>query len=227
MYNISNDPRCLKTCTLIYKALIELLEENNMVLESITISDIAKRSTVGRATFYRHFDSTIDVLRWASNSSVEKSADAMLLSANNFQLFCFNFYAYWTQHDELLDVLVRINQPNIFLVSLERFLSHHQENIFGTSGTGQETAYEDYLIGIWAAINWAILKKWVLRGKNERDWELTDLALRTLPIPPNVDSQSSQSAQEYRIARAKAAALFPSRDEGLLAEEAERIPAAR
>lgn len=209
MYNISNDPRCLKTCTLIYEALLELLEENNMVLESITISDIAKRSTVGRATFYRHFDSTIDVLRWASNSSVEQSADAMLLSANNFQLFCFNFYAYWTQHFQLLDVLVRINQPNIFLVSLERFLTHHQENIFGKRVDGQESAQEDYLIGIWASINWAILKKWVLRGKKERDWELTDLALRTLPIPPNVDSQSSQSAQEYRMARARAASVLP------------------
>ena len=222
MYNISNDPRCLKTCTLIYEALIELLEENDMVLESITISDIAKRSSVGRATFYRHFDSTLDVLRWASNSAVEDSVDAMLLSANNYQLFCYNFYAYWTQNAQLLDVLVRINRPNIFLVSLERFLTHHQEDIFGTvvesptpgkskqrkvKPEDRESAImEDYLIGIWAAINWAILKKWVLRGKKERDWELTDLALRTLPVPPNNDSSKSQSADAYRYARAMAAA---------------------
>ncbi len=192
MYTISNDPRCIKTCTLIYEALLDLLEENDMVVESITISDIAKRSTVGRATFYRHFDSILDVLQWASDASVEQSTDTMLLSYKNLQVLCLSFYSYWTQHDKLLDVLVRINQPNIFLVSLERFFTNHQEIIFGKYADTQLDTQESYLIGIWASINWTILKKWVSRGKKEHDWELCDLALRTLPILRDNDSRPSK-----------------------------------
>ena len=199
MYNISDDPRCQKTCTLIYEALIELLEENNMVLESITISDISKQSSVGRATFYRHFDTTLDVLRWASNSTMEESADVILLSANNYQQFCYNFYSYWTKHSQLLDALMHIGHPSIFLASLEQFFMCHQQEIFGSQVDGQATMQDDYLIGAWAAINWSVLKKWILRGKKETDRELADIALRMLPIPFGSNFQNSQGAETHRL----------------------------
>ena len=47
------DPRVTRTRKLIRDALVSLLAEKNF--ESISVQDIAARSTVNRATFYAHF----------------------------------------------------------------------------------------------------------------------------------------------------------------------------
>ncbi|CEN21131.1 AcrR family transcriptional regulator [[Clostridium] sordellii] len=62
MYCIKNDMRSIKSAELIYLGLKKCLKEKPF--EKITITDIQNASTVGRATFYRNFDSIEDVLYW-------------------------------------------------------------------------------------------------------------------------------------------------------------------
>ncbi len=60
MYHIKHDKRAESSVELICTAVLELLETKP--LGEITISDVQRRSTVSRSTFYRNFDSLEDVL---------------------------------------------------------------------------------------------------------------------------------------------------------------------
>jgi AcrR family transcriptional regulator len=48
-----NDPRVIKTQQLILDAFVSLLDKRDF--NSITVSDITKKATINRATFYAHF----------------------------------------------------------------------------------------------------------------------------------------------------------------------------
>lgn len=60
MTHEKSDPRVLRTHKLLQDALIELTEERGF--ESVTVGEIAKRATVNRATFYRHYQDKYDLL---------------------------------------------------------------------------------------------------------------------------------------------------------------------
>ena len=53
------DLRILRTRRLLVQAMAELLEEKD--LQSVTISDIAERAMINRATFYAHFADKYDL----------------------------------------------------------------------------------------------------------------------------------------------------------------------
>lgn len=181
MYRVNGDPRSTKSCEMIYEGLKDLLKERSYRLESISITDITRRSQVGRATFYRHFDGTLDVLRWISNSEVERAFSNILTLSSKYELLCYNFFTYWYENSELLDVLVKTQHPDIFLISLERFLVHNREIFF--IGSRLTEVSQVYVIDIWAAIAWSILKRWVLNDKQESAEQLTVIAIKNLPRP--------------------------------------------
>jgi AcrR family transcriptional regulator len=54
------DPRVLRTHKLLQEALIELSAERSF--DAISVGDIAKRATVNRATFYRHYQDKYDLM---------------------------------------------------------------------------------------------------------------------------------------------------------------------
>ncbi len=60
MTHEQTDPRVQRTRKLIQEALIELTDECGF--DSVTVGDIAKRATVNRATFYRHYQDKYDLL---------------------------------------------------------------------------------------------------------------------------------------------------------------------
>lgn len=181
MYRVNGDPRSVKSCELIYEGLKGLLKERSYRLESISVTDITRRSQVGRATFYRHFDSSLDVLRWVSNREVEHAFSNILTLSSKYELLCYNFFSYWYENSELLDVLVETRHPDIFLISLERFLLRNRDVFFLDSHLS--SVNQDYVIDIWAAIAWSVLKRWVLNEKYESAEQLTIIAIKNLPRP--------------------------------------------
>lgn len=181
MYNVNNDPRCLKSCNIVKRTLIEMLTVEQMPLDTISVSDIADRSGISRATFYRHFDTPKDVLIWASNDAVSHAVDSTPLYTANYKLFAYNFYEYWVHNSQFLEILVQAQIPEVFLVSLERYMAEIAPILFKESKL--DKARQGYLEEVWAAVNWAILKRWVLCGEKESASELADIALHNLPEP--------------------------------------------
>ena len=62
MYRIKDDKRVRTSARLIYTGLMRCLGSQR--LSSLTVTDVLRSSGVGRATFYRIFDSLTDVLAY-------------------------------------------------------------------------------------------------------------------------------------------------------------------
>ena len=73
MYHIKSDKRAQTSAQLIGDAMLELLKAR--AFDDISVSDIQRQSTVGRATFYRLFDNTVDVLSWLCNQIFDTMAN--------------------------------------------------------------------------------------------------------------------------------------------------------
>ena len=65
MYRISADPRAVASAKKVIDGLENCLERKK--LSDISVSEVCRLSGVGRATFYRLFDTPIDVLQYHSD----------------------------------------------------------------------------------------------------------------------------------------------------------------
>ncbi len=70
------DPRITRTRNLLIDALNELMGEKSF--ESITVSEIAERATLNRATFYAHFQDKFALLEYSIRSLVRSQLQAEL-----------------------------------------------------------------------------------------------------------------------------------------------------
>ncbi len=70
MTHEETDPRVLRTHKLLQEALIELTGERGF--DAITVGDIARRATVNRATFYRHYQDKYDLLEQIIQEAIQQ-----------------------------------------------------------------------------------------------------------------------------------------------------------
>lgn len=75
MYHIKADKRSLASARLISQGLNRLLQAKDF--DSITVTDIVNEAGVGRATFYRLFDNTTDVLTYSCFLIAQPSLEKM------------------------------------------------------------------------------------------------------------------------------------------------------
>ncbi|MCM1054046.1 MAG: hypothetical protein NC394_00875 [Bacteroides sp.] len=70
MFHIKEDKRSQKSAELIINSMKECLKKKTF--ENITITDIQKNAAIGRATFYRLFDRTEDVLEYSCDMAIKR-----------------------------------------------------------------------------------------------------------------------------------------------------------
>lgn len=185
MYHVSNNRRVLKSCTIIAEAMVELVVEKEYNLNAISIKELCERAQVSKATFYRHFDDPLDVLYWKLNREVEESANYTPIINNNFELFCRSFFEYWTSHSSFLELMIYIGHETAFLYSIERYFRRLLPQIPYIAEKDSNIPY--FIVGIWSAGIWSIMKTWVLDGKQESAAKLATIAWRNLPDFPGLD----------------------------------------
>lgn len=175
MYHINDDKRCRKSCILIYKALTSLISEKPF--DKITITDIQERSYVGRATFYRNFDTLTDVLIMKSDEeSLGMASDYLKLlketgqkNDEGFGIVAF-FFSYWQVNTEIIEILLRINRIDILYNSLTNAYKNLADTIFPELDVESED-YK-YLIAMKISIGVGFLTKWISEGKTKTVDEL-------------------------------------------------------
>ena len=115
MYRIKEDKRTKKSAELLSTALIKCLKSKPF--SSITITDLQKESSVSRATFYRLFDSTIDIFYYQCDILFQ------IFLANNTQVDsdkttikekCIIFFDYLIENEAVLINI--INSGNIEVI---------------------------------------------------------------------------------------------------------------
>jgi AcrR family transcriptional regulator len=75
----ATDPRVLRTRQLLYQAFVELLGEKRF--EDISVADVTKRSTLNRATFYKHFTDKFALLESMIGDDFQAVLDARMTGA--------------------------------------------------------------------------------------------------------------------------------------------------
>jgi len=178
MYHIKPDKRCGKSCALIYQALIALIAEKPF--DSITITDIQEKSTVGRATFYRNFDNIIDVLIMKSDEECRQMAEGYLKmpgfgTRNKDEEFgiVVYFFRYWQHNTEIVETLLKINRIDILYNSLIGIYESLADTIFPEVDTGSDD-YK-YLVAMKASIGIGFLTRWIAEGKTKTIEDLLNI----------------------------------------------------
>lgn len=170
MYHIKSDARSQKSAQAIYSALRKLLESKSFA--DITISDIQKTSSVSRATFYRHFDNTADVLTWQSDCYFARMFQSYISShphpAQGYE-FVQYLLTYWTNNSEILEILLHINRTDIIY---ESHLKNFRTFIAPISPAHLNGAHYEYAMGLRSGLMIGVLSVWLSNHKKQSAEEL-------------------------------------------------------
>lgn len=174
MYHIKEDKRQQVTAEKIREGMRQCLTAKNM--SEISVSDISEAAGVSRSTFYRSFDTPIDVLVYACDKVVDMIiADYKDINMRDMDEFILFSLKYWRKHADILKALIHCDRMDIVHKSLQA----HSEEIFGEIATEFRKDFTqmetDYLImGVVGLIS-NMLVVWIRRGEKETPEELFEL----------------------------------------------------
>lgn len=168
MYHIKSDKRARCSSDMICLAMLKTLEEKPF--EEISVSDIQRRSTVSRSTFYRHFDSLEDVLALLCDQGFQEifSSSGDRVPAPAAMLH------YWYSHGELLDALVKAGKTELFCDSFSRSLAGTQ----AAELLDTESPEFDYFTSSIAYTMIGTLATWIRRGRQESEEQVMQALLK-------------------------------------------------
>lgn len=178
MYHIKEDKRAKKSAELIANAVMDLMERKDF--EDITITNIEKRSSVARSTFYRLFDNTTDVLAYLCDRTFDDllNIHAQHLGKSMRDILIYTGQ-YWMEHDLILRVIEKSGYQNILSESFER----HLPDTIAYSFYGQTEKLpqmNEYSAPILVSIISSSLLTWVKTGRKETAEQLADIIVNTL-----------------------------------------------
>ena len=163
MYHIKSDKRAQASAQLIGNAMMELLKLRNF--DDISVSDIQRQSTVGRATFYRLFDNTVDVLSWLCNQIFDTMTNRNALPTENMVESMISFIGTWMEHEVLLQVIIRSGHIEVIYEMLYRRMKEAGDLLF--PDLQLENGKADYLVSIASTAMIGGLSAWLKHGKTE------------------------------------------------------------
>src|SRR5699024_605026 len=111
----SKNPSVKKSQQWLYESLIELMK--NHPFEKLTIAEITKNADVDRTTFYRNYDSKIDILNFGINKIKTKYVQSMKNAEKlNMEYLSKVFFSIFSEEIEFLK-LINLHGLTPFLLS--------------------------------------------------------------------------------------------------------------
>lgn len=178
MYHIKNDERCRKSADAITNACETLMEKN--LITDISISELCKLANVGRATFYRLFDRTEDVITYIIDRNLKE------IIAKYEELSIESFVRY-----SLEAIINKENVLNSILFSGQSFLIEEslRRNIREAFNIEKREAAlaAEYGVALFSGACISLLIVWNEHGRRESVNDLLNMVLKYLDL----DSLSS------------------------------------
>ena len=175
MYHVKDDKRAYVSAEMIYTGLMKCLK--NRKLEEITVKEIVDQAGVGRATFYRSFDSPIDVLHMKCDECFKEvltgflqEYEAGLQGRNDMLIY---FFRYWMEHSDLLQALYDANRTDI-ISDCHLRNSNLITPVFYPQMNMESEEYV-YFISVRTGILTSVLTAWVRTGRHRTPEELIAL----------------------------------------------------
>lgn len=167
MYHISKDKRAYNSANKISKAMMECLKIKNFT--DITVSDLQKNSKIGRATFYRLFDNTADVLLYLCDKIfIDAGKEFEKIESPTADKTTLCFIEKCMENKTLLTAIVESNRIDFLHNAHKKFLNLEQ-NFFFPNLTKEDLSY---LTTTLTACTCAFIVSWIQNGSKESAKEL-------------------------------------------------------
>lgn len=169
MHHVSDDRRMRRSAERIWQALLACMERRRF--EDVTVTDICRECGVARTTFYRCFDNTADILEWKCDDCFHKALDSYHPERFGGELdLARHYFTYWMEHDDILNLLVRIGRQDIIYTCHLR----NADILAGRYGTvpGLPPEHANYFMAIRTGFTIGILTAWIENGRKENTEEL-------------------------------------------------------
>jgi AcrR family transcriptional regulator len=183
MYHLTTNKKTHQSAELIFNALCELMVKKDYSLISIT--ELVEQAGVGRATFYRLFDSIDDVLMYKCDyqflelqESIKsyRRSESLTGEVKSTKLL-IPILRFWYIDSIIIDVIIKANRVDILHQNIERFF----EVLFDKLDRGSSVkTKKDYFISIRSGILFNILITWVKNNKNISPDELASVILEQI-----------------------------------------------
>ena len=179
MYHIKDDKRSKTSAALICEGLNQCLKEKTF--SKITITDVQQASTVGRATFYRNFDSLADVLTYQCDLVFEQLFEIHeKKQTQSVDELMFFFIDSWMKQNILLEAIVSSNRTDIlydvYRSKTDKFKKQLSINIV------MSEEQLDFLVAIATSCLAGILIVWIQHGKKESAKQLLKVVKNSIKI---------------------------------------------
>ncbi len=161
---MSNEGRNSYVITHITNALLELLKEKE--LNDISISELCELAGIGRASFYRNFDSKEDILKGYINALFREWTDEYdKKESRPLSDLLGMMFSHFEKHRDFYALLHK--RALIYLL---------KDVIIGICGPKPEhTKVEAYASAYVAYTLYGWIEVWFMRGMRETDEEITEM----------------------------------------------------
>lgn len=174
MYHLKEDMRAEKSAELLYEALICCMEKKEF--DKITISELSKKSTVSRATFYRNFDDVIDILYWKCDRLFQSVLTAFVVSEPDLSradMLISYVFSFWMKHTDILEILIERGRVDIIYNSFLKNAGVVMEYLSDKLHLPEWNTR--YFISTRVGIFVGVFQAWITGGKRESVEELTHI----------------------------------------------------
>ncbi len=181
MYHISKDKRSIQSANLIFDGLMECLKHKNF--DQVTISDLQKTSGVARTTFYRSFDNMSDILYWKCDLCFQEAlSDFTEEDFLNESNLIYKYFQYWTDHRDILKLLMDINRYDIIYSCHMNAASAIQNNYAESNAICIN--HKNYFLAIRTGFTISILTAWLQGGRKETPDEIMEIIKEQFSLLP-------------------------------------------
>ncbi len=179
MYHIKHDKRSIQSSKWIYGALTKLM--NKMDYKDIRVTEIVKEAELGRATFYRNFDSKDDVLQYICDKTFKELLDFFNEYQKKYSVqqnseFLKPFLYFFDKHTLIVKQLIQADKQNMLSTSLAKALEAFKPQYRKMVADADKTW--DYFVAIRCGVTISVLIQWIKNEKNIHPEELSNLLLK-------------------------------------------------
>ncbi len=152
------DSRRSSSVELITEALLKLMKEKSFY--QITIAELTKKAELSRRTFYRYFNTILEVLKYLLNKKAIEFTEFILKQPDRrLDTVVLIYFGYWSKQK---DFLLLLKEHDLLPLLLDCFVPEIQEKVYQDSK--QEKTIIDYSYRFICAGIWSMLIKWLEDG---------------------------------------------------------------
>jgi len=177
MYHIKKDKRQLNSAANLVNALAQCLKTKH--ISNISVSELCSKAGISRSTFYRIFDTPVDVLGYACDSYIDKAVKDFLGKQfrDDEDLIRFTLQ-YWYENYEMLEAAINSGRLDIVRKSFES----HSTRLIPLLRQDFSEMELDYIRQGAVGLISNLLLVWIRRGKKESPGQMFDLYKKFLSL---------------------------------------------